>query len=466
MMIQGNPAEFPAPGKYRITMAAIDPTQEPTEEGPRRATLKMVRLNYPLEDSDDEDEDDEDFDSDDVEAIEARLAALDSDEDDSEGEANGGPGEKTKKARAEALKKAIQAAEEEDAMDLELVNGVNGKSKGKGKVSSDEDDDEDELEEYTICTLDPERFYQQSIDITIDVREQVFFKVTGAYNVHLTGNYLAPADFEDDYEDSDEEEDGLEGLADLEGLSDEEDYSEEDELDGLEDPRVMEVDSDEEAPKLIKAKDSKKRAADDSEEDILEKVLKADEKLSKSQKKKLKNNAGKATDAPAADAAAGAKKETPVKKDKEQTNGSDKKKVQFAEKLVQDQPSTKSEPKAADAKKSEKEKKTWKVQGVTVDERKSGNGKQAKSGDKIGMRYIGKLKDGKVFDSNTKGEPFKFVLGKGNVIKGWDVGVAGMAVGGERRIIVPAKMAYGNQKLPGIPPNSELTFDLKLISIN
>jgi len=136
-----------------------------------------------------------------------------------------------------------------------------------------------------------------------------------------------------------------------------------------------------------------------------------------------------------------------VKKDKEQTNGSDKKK-------------------AADAKKSEKEKKTWKVQGVTVDERKSGNGKQAKSGDKIGMRYIGKLKDGKVFDSNTKGEPFKFVLGKGNVIKGWDVGVAGMAVGGERRIIVPAKMAYGNQKLPGIPPNSELTFDLKLISIN
>merc|ERR1711981_1331432 len=99
-----------------------------------------------------------------------------------------------------------------------------------------------------------------------------------------------------------------------------------------------------EAPKLIKAKDSKKRAADDSEEDILEKVLKADEKLSKSQKKKLKNNAGKATDAPAADAAAGAKKETPVKKDK----------VQIAEKLVQDQPSTKSKPKAADAKKSER----------------------------------------------------------------------------------------------------------------
>ena len=68
--------------------------------------------------------------------------------------------------------------------------------------------------------------------------------------------------------------------------------------------------------------------------------------------------------------------------------------------------------------------------------------------------------------ANTKGEPFKFTLGKGQVIKGWDIGVAGMAVGGERRITVPAHLAYGKQKTGGIPPNSELTFDLKLISIN
>jgi FK506-binding nuclear protein len=179
----------------------------------------------------------------------------------------------------------------------------------------------------------------------------------------------------------------------------------------------MEVDSEEEAPKLVKAKKgSKKRAADDSEEeeDVLAKILKADapaangEKLTKSQKKKLKNNAGKATDAPEAAAgaekkadAAAAKKDTPVKAAKEQANGSDKKKVQFAEKLVQDQPSTKSEPKAdakADKKTDSKEKKTFKVGGITVDERKAGNGRQAKAGDKIGMRYIGKLKDGKIFD--------------------------------------------------------------------
>lgn len=200
----------------------------------------------------------------------------------------------------------------------------------------------------------------------------------------------------------------------MEGLSDEEDYSEEDELDDIADPRIMEVDSDEEAPKLVKAgKASKKRAADDDEdegEDILKKILQADEpavngeKLTKSQKKKLKNNAGQAAEAPV-DAKAGAEKKSETKKDasvkasKEQVNGSDKKKVQFAEKLVQDQP-TKSEPKA-DAKaekKTDKEKKTWKTNGVTIDERKPGNGRQAKSGDKLGMRYIGKLKDGKVFD--------------------------------------------------------------------
>lgn len=51
------------------------------------------------------------------------------------------------------------------------------------------------------------------------------------------------------------------------------------------------------------------------------------------------------------------------------------------------------------------------------------------------------------------------------MIKGWDVGVAGMAVGGERRIVIPAPMAYGSSKLPGIPANSELTFDVKLLSI-
>lgn len=68
--------------------------------------------------------------------------------------------------------------------------------------------------------------------------------------------------------------------------------------------------------------------------------------------------------------------------------------------------------------------------------------------------------------ANKKGKPFSFKLGEGSVIKGWEIGVQGMAVGGERRITIPPKLGYGNKTMPGIPPNSELIFDLKLISIN
>ena len=67
--------------------------------------------------------------------------------------------------------------------------------------------------------------------------------------------------------------------------------------------------------------------------------------------------------------------------------------------------------------------------------------------------------------ANKKGAPFTFKVGKGEVIKGWDIGVAGMTVGGERRLTIPAKLAYGSSKTPGIPPNSTLVFDVKLLAI-
>lgn len=67
---------------------------------------------------------------------------------------------------------------------------------------------------------------------------------------------------------------------------------------------------------------------------------------------------------------------------------------------------------------------------------------------KVAVRYIGRLPgSGKVFDSNTKGAPFKFSLGKGEVIKGWDLGVNGMQVGGSRKLTVPAALAYGKMSL-------------------
>lgn len=67
--------------------------------------------------------------------------------------------------------------------------------------------------------------------------------------------------------------------------------------------------------------------------------------------------------------------------------------------------------------------------------------------------------------ANKKGKPFSFKLGAGEVIPGWDIGVVGMSVGAERRLTIPANLAYGSKSLPGIPANSTLVFDIKLLEI-
>ena len=83
------------------------------------------------------------------------------------------------------------------------------------------------------------------------------------------------------------------------------------------------------------------------------------------------------------------------------------------------------------------------------------------------MHYRGTLEsDGSEFDASyNRGQPLGFTVGKGQVIKGWDIGVVGMAIGGERRLTIPAHLAYGSRGLPGIPANSTLVFDVKLLEI-
>lgn len=71
----------------------------------------------------------------------------------------------------------------------------------------------------------------------------------------------------------------------------------------------------------------------------------------------------------------------------------------------------------------------------------------------------------KIDTANKKGKPFTFKLGAGEVIKGWDIGVAGMSVGGERKLTIPANLAYGNKSQPGIPANSTLIFEVKVLEI-
>ena len=106
--------------------------------------------------------------------------------------------------------------------------------------------------------------------------------------------------------------------------------------------------------------------------------------------------------------------------------------------------------------------------GLKYWDTKVGTGVTATAGHKVVVHYTGWLTNGKKFDSSVdRKEPFSFQLGGGQVIKGWDEGVAGMKVGGKRRLEIPPELAYGNRGVGGglIPPNSTLLFDVELLDV-
>lgn len=336
------------------------------------------------------------------------------DEDDEEDELDSEEEEEPKESKKEKKDKKLKKQQKEEEEEEEEEEDE----------EDDEDDLDDEVEEFVLCTLSPKVQFQQTIDFTISPSEEVHFVVTGSYPIHLSGNYVEhPADDEEDDYDSEDD------------LSDEEGYNLTPDEDELLDLEALEDESDVEGKieELVEEEEgSKKRAAEEEPQPT---------KKSKKEKKK------------------------------------DDKKVQFTKELEQGptplkkekKEKAKEEKKEVTADKEDKKEKKFPTKtllgGVITEDRKTGSGSAAKSGNKVGIRYIGKLKNGKVFDKNTSGKPFVFNLGKGECIKGFDLGVAGMAVGGERRVVIPPKMAYGSQKLPGIPANSELTFDIKLVSL-
>ncbi len=104
-----------------------------------------------------------------------------------------------------------------------------------------------------------------------------------------------------------------------------------------------------------------------------------------------------------------------------------------------------------------------KVEKITL-----GAGAVPKQGDTVTVHYTGWLTDGTKFDSSLdRAEPFSFILGTGQVIQGWDRGVAGMRVGDKTRLTIPPELAYGAQGYPGaIPPNASLIFEVELLSVS
>ncbi|KAF3928228.1 hypothetical protein AA313_de0207170 [Arthrobotrys entomopaga] len=508
--------ELGIPLNVSITMAAIDPTEDVKGDAPKLSTLKILHQNMSEPDVDDFDDD---------ESIDSDLASGGDDSEDgsdeeSEAEAEEKPKGKGKAANKEASKKADKAAkkqeEEEEEEDDLMLEG-----------SDDEDDDYEEVVVCTLDPLKTyQQRLQLTVGdgepVFFKANGSYTIYLTGNYVTEprqLPSSYgqqdsdddeeeWESDDDDDDELDMDDEEELQEVLARLKsGAYDEVDADsdeESDELDDLENPRITEVDDDdeEEAPALVKtkkpeealsskekkaaakaaqlkakaaetavkaiaAKDTKKRSADEMDIDVIASSSTLSNgttiaaasatvtdtppsSLSKKQQKKLKANSGE----PVAVS-------TPT----------EKKKVQFASQLEQGPTpnGNKSPATAAKAEKDEKpavqSSKSRTVDGVKIEDHKLGTGPEAKKGQKVSMRYIGKLTNGKIFDSNKKGKPFTFALGKGDVIKGWDIGIAGMKVGGERKLVIPPSLAYGNSSPPGIPKNSTLVFEVKLLEI-
>jgi len=106
--------------------------------------------------------------------------------------------------------------------------------------------------------------------------------------------------------------------------------------------------------------------------------------------------------------------------------------------------------------------------GLTYQELTEGTGAEATKGAQVSVHYTGWLMDGTKFDSSKdRNEPFDFPLGAGHVIKGWDEGVAGMKVGGKRKLTIPPSLGYGARGAGGvIPPNATLVFEVELLGIS
>lgn len=103
---------------------------------------------------------------------------------------------------------------------------------------------------------------------------------------------------------------------------------------------------------------------------------------------------------------------------------------------------------------------------LVIDDVRIGTGKEVKTGDTIMVDYIGSTQDGVQFDNSyVRGEPFTFTVGEGRVIEGWERGVVGMRVGGQRILVIPADLAYGDKQVGPIEANSTLVFAIELLSI-
>ncbi|XP_017031491.1 39 kDa FK506-binding nuclear protein isoform X2 [Drosophila kikkawai] len=299
-----------------------------------------------------------------------------------------------------------------------------------------------ETEKFIVATVS-KAIPQAPLDLNFSKGDQITFNTEGDATVSLLG-YLHDID-SDDEDDEDytienllkdtakQNKNGKKAGAQAEDEEDEDEDDEDEDENGDEDD---DDDDDEDEDESAEEEDS------DDEEEVEQPKAKV-AKLS-----------------PEANAKKGAKEQNGVaKKEKESKTPQNQKTKAEAKK---------EQPKAKEQTSKQQLGERTITGGVKIVDVFPGKGEEAKPGKRVSVYYIGRLQsNNKTFDSLLKGKGFKFALGGGEVIKGWDVGVAGMKVGGKRRITCPPHMAYGGRgSPPTIPPNSTLVFEVELKAVH
>lgn len=279
---------------------------------------------------------------------------------------------------------------------------------------------------YLLCNLKKSSTWQVPLDLNFQEGTTIAFICHGHGQVHLTGYLIPDEDLDlDEIEEEEDEQvpqlldkqskrkatDSLKNEKNVKRLKQEieaESSDEDIELDGVNEENDSD-DSEEDEDSLLNEEET-----EEDEEDEEKNEQDEEEKKIKIQQKDKKN-----------------KQQQKKREDKLIINGKEIK-----------QEKNKGEQQQNEVNVQTDQKKRVVEGGVQIEELKIGNGSIAKNGKFVSVYYVGRLKNGKKFDATTHGDGFKFRLGKGEVIKGWDIGIAGMKVGGKRRITIPPAMAY------------------------
>jgi len=326
--------------------------------------------------------------------------------------------------------------------DLHITQAVlpaSAKDKERTVVSVKIDEEGADNKSFAVASLKLDSAESQQIDLVFDSDEKISFTVSGKNPVHLSGYLIPPSQegSEFDYPSDDDEE-----------IDEDELISEDEDGEGDEDDES--ADEDELRAKLLEAAGKRKAGG-------------AQENGAPAQKK------AKQDTQPGAPAQQPKQGQTP-KQGQQQTpkqgqtpKNAEGKKPQQQQQQQQKSPAQQQQQKAPETKKVETKKLAGGLEYTTLH---AGAGRPAKKGDKVFVKYVGKLtKNGKIFDKSTD-RLFGFGLGQREVITGWDLGVAGMQVGEKRRLVIPAELGYGKSGAPpDIPPNSSLTFEVELVKL-